>query len=358
MKKHYLLTIAASLACSLAANAETLLPDSTIVYSAKGAKSEKTVYSYTDKQSKEKEEHLAWNAEKSEWTPSWVMNYTYDEAGNNIGQLYQVWNGTKYNDSQSDTYIYDDQGRLTLRDLKAMDGNRHLVESYVFNGDEVTYMGRDTTWDANGDFTYYYLNEKRILNEAGLMLKVTSYSLDWKTIYQTSEKEYDAENRQITDNVKNFLEDGEVDFLINYTWEYDGKSYIQLQRSKKVSATDWDLVGYKYEVKEGNPEEITEYLKYGENGEWKVTSKSFNYYPESEATASESIVTPASTLQIFASNGTLTVTTARKELVQVYDLTGRCRYQATVDGSATINNLPKGLYIVAAGKERCKVIVR
>lgn len=365
MKNHYLLTIAAGLAFSLAANAETLLPDSTVTLNAKGEKTGKQVYHYAENQQKEKDEFLKWDAAKSDWTPSHALSYTYDAAGNKVGELYQFWNGKEYVDSEITAYVFDDQNRMTLRDTKYSDGSRHIVESYKFDGDEATYIGRDTLWKADGSYTVDALNEKRILDDAGNLLKVTSYTQDWDAqgedpVYYVdaiSVSEYDNENRYLKSDIQYFSKAGDVIGTTNLVWEYNGKSYTQIQRQKAASATEWTVQGFKCEVKEGNPEEYTNYYKNGENGEWKADIKYYNYYPAGEVTANDAI-TAEPMLQVMAPEGTISITVNGSRAVQVYAITGGLCYSATVNGSATVSNLPAGIYVVRAGNQVTKVCVR
>ena len=73
-------------------------------------------------------------------------------------------------------------------------------------------------------------------------------------------------------------------------------------------------------------------------------------------TANESIETES--LDIQAADGAIVITTTEAQAVQVYGVTGVCHYNATVSGTATIANLPAGIYIVTAGGETLKVAVR
>lgn len=56
--------------------------------------------------------------------------------------------------------------------------------------------------------------------------------------------------------------------------------------------------------------------------------------------------------------GAIVITTTEATAVQVYGMTSVCHYNATVSGTATIANLPAGIYIMTAGGETLKIAVR
>ena len=56
--------------------------------------------------------------------------------------------------------------------------------------------------------------------------------------------------------------------------------------------------------------------------------------------------------------GAVVITTTEATAVQVYGMTSVCHYNATVSGTATIANLPAGIYIMTAGGEMLKIAVR
>lgn len=225
------------------------------------------------------------------------------------------------------------------------------------------YIRRDTVWKADGNYTVNYTNEKRILDEAGNTIKITSYARDWEAegevyyVYATRVNKFDNENRYAKADLQYFSKTGEVTATNNVVWEYDGKSFTQIQRQKEISTAEWTVMGYKYEVKEGNPEECTDYYKNGENGEWKADYKYYNYYPAGEVTANDAI-TAEPMLQVMASEGTISITVNGSRAVQVYAISGGLRYSATVNGSATVSNLPAGIYVVRVGKQVTKICVR
>lgn len=57
--------------------------------------------------------------------------------------------------------------------------------------------------------------------------------------------------------------------------------------------------------------------------------------------------------EALTADGAIVITTT-----EVYGMTGICHYNATVNGTATIANLPAGIYIVTAGGETLKTAVR
>lgn len=73
------------------------------------------------------------------------------------------------------------------------------------------------------------------------------------------------------------------------------------------------------------------------------------------ATANETIV--ANNSFVSAYNGQIVIRTSVNTSVYIYDLAGHCIISDKINGNGSYN-MPKGLYIVVAGNERSKVIVR
>lgn len=364
MKKYYLLTIAAGLACSMAVNAETLLPDSTIMSDAKGNNVTKFYYFYDSNQRKEKSESFGWDAAKSSWTPESNSTFTNDAAGNNIGQLYRLWDGTAFKDSQIYIYEYDDQNRMTRADLDDKDNNRHFVETYTYKGNEVYVSREDTTWKEDMKFTYSRSKVQRTLDDAGNIIKEvkqdfagTDNGEEVWYVSQITENEYDSEGRftKVTSNYYNKA--GEVSTAMESTWTRDGKNYLQTQRVKNQSASDWMVYESKSEFTGENPEINAVFMKSATTGIWELSYKTYYYYPKGADTANE-LINPESTVKIFVADGSININTTESLSVQVYAINGGCYYHATVNGSAVVSGLPTGIYLVRAGNQSVKVFVK
>lgn len=366
MKKHYLLTIVAGLICSLAANAETLLPDSTIMSNAKGENVSKFYYFYDANQKKEKSESFTWDATKSVWTPESKSSFTNDVAGNTIGQLYQLWDGTTFKDSQIYTYEYDDQNRVTSVDLKDLDNNKHYVETLIYDGKEIYISREDTTWKEVGDTKYTYSRTKlqRTLDEAGYVIKEETQSFagtdDNGEIWYVSlitENEYDSEGRTVKITSDYYNKSGDPLSSVESSWIFDGKNYVQTQRAKNKPDADWMVFESKSEFTGENPEINSNYRKNATTDTWELSNKTYYYYPTGTETANEAIA-PESAVKIFTTDGTISINTTESVSVQVYAISGSCYYNATVDGSVTVSGLPTGIYVVRTNEETVKVSVR
>lgn len=364
MKNHYLLTIAAGLAFSLAANAETLLPDSTITSNAKGENVSKISYSYDADGNKVKSESFKWDAAKSDWTPESKTTFTYDDANNNLGQLYQLLDGTAFKDSQVYEYEYDDQNRMIRNDLRDLSANRHYVETLVYEGKEVHISREDTTWQDAGKYSFSLAKLQQTLNDAGNIVKATTQSYagieDGKEIWYLSQEltnEYDSDGNSTKTVLNSYDKAGEISFTNETSWLRDGKNYTQTQRYKSQSDSDWTVMEFKSEFTGENPEINSFFMKNATTGAWELSNKTYSYYPAGTETANETI-TPDLAVQILTADGAISIHTTESRAVQVYAISGSCYYSATVNGIATVSGLPAGIYLVRVGNQSQKVLVK
>ena len=115
----------------------------------------------------------------------------------------------------------------------------------------------------------------------------------------------------------------------------------------------------KHELTGENPMVLTQYIKYAKEDEWAMDYSDAYYYSQSSSVANETIqqhVAPV--CKVWSANGALTIAVSEATPVQVYTMNGVCRYDATVNGQATIANLPAGIYIVKCPQETFKLKVR
>lgn len=363
MKKHYLLTIVAGLICNLVANAETLLPDSIISYGENGQKITKHYYLYDANRKKIQSEVFDWDVAKSDWALESKTTFAYDAAGNNTGEILYSWNGSGFQESQICTFVYDDQNRLMHVDLNDIDYKRHFVETYAYKGKEIYISQEDTTWMPGRDIIFSRSRTKyqRTLDNAGNVVEevIQSYFEDdneWFTS-RVAESEYDSEGRCAKVVASNYNPYGELSSTEETTRLYDGKSYTQIYRSDVRGESDSRVTETKYEVSGENPEIHSISLKDTTTGTWKFQHKISYYYPSKSSTSNETI-TPESKVKVFAMNGILHIQSAQSMNVQVFAINGSCRYNARVNGTATVSGLPAGIYVVRANDRVIKVNVR
>lgn len=363
MKKHYLLTIAVGLACSWAANAETLLPDSIISYGGNGEKVSKHYYLYDANRKKIQSEVFDWDAAKSDWTLESKITFTYDAAGNNTGENLYSWDGSGFQETQICRFVYDDQNRLIHVDLNSTNSKRHFVETYAYKGKEIYISQEDTIWMPERDIIFSHSRTKyqHTLDDAGNVVKevIQNYFDDdnkWFTS-RVIENEYDSEGRCTKIVAINYNPYGELSSTDETTRLYDGKSYTQIYRFDDGGESDSRVTEAKYEVSGENPEIHSIFLKDKTTGTWKFLHKIAQYYPSKSSTSNETIA-PESKVKVFAIGGALQIQTAQSTHVQVYAINGRCYYNAIVNGTATVANLPAGIYVVRANDRVVKVNVR
>ena len=123
----------------------------------------------------------------------------------------------------------------------------------------------------------------------------------------------------------------------------------------------WSLnYGYKTEMDGDNPKIETHYDCVGTPDDWELSYTQYSYYSEL-LTANETL-TPIAAMKVYPANGSLRIETTQAGTLSVYNISGGCVYNAPADGTAEVNNLSSGIYIVrlqtAAGVETVKVRVK
>ena len=310
-----------------------------------------------------------WDATTSDWADEkfYSYAYTYDERGNQIRTEYEA-----INDGQVSTEIttnsYDDQNRLVSTHF--VSDERHIGESYTYQEDGTcNYMCLDSLFSAGvyTDTTYLY-GQKRTLDEAGNVTKSVYLSFygEWigeeTEVYQFAEENftYDSLNRMQSSNYIEMEKDGTVTYTCDITYTYADDSddnYTEEWIMKEGDETFY--YAEKHELTGENPMVLTQYIKYAKEDEWAMDYSDAYYYSQSSSVANETIqqhVTPV--CKVWSTNGALTIAVSEATPVQVYTMSGTCRYDATVHGQATIANLPAGIYIVKCPQETFKLKVR
>ena len=265
-------------------------------------------------------------------------------------------------------YTYDErQNRLVSTHF--VSDERHIGESYTYQEDGTcNYMCLDSLFSAGvyTDTTYLY-GQKRTLDEAGNVTKSVYLSFygEWigeeTEVYQFAEENftYDSLNRIQSSNYI-WMGDSTDIYTCDITYTYADDSddnYTEEWVMKEGDETSY--YAEKHELTGENPKVLTQYIKYAKEDEWAMDYSDAYYYSQSSSVANETIqqhVTPM--CKVWSANGALTIAVSEATPVQVYTMSGTCRYDATVHGQATIANLPAGIYIVKCQQETYKVKVK
>lgn len=404
MKKHYFLALMASIVCGMSVQAQvsvqpvkpqnnrlqvekagiptlvqepgsqlrsglTYQLDSVVRTNNRGAIDCIFLYEHTDEGFISLLTGYMWDATTSDWADEkfYSYAYTYDERGNRIRTECEA-----INDGQVSTEIttnsYDDQNRLVSTHF--VSDERHIGESYTYQEDGTcNYMCLDSLFSAGvyTDTTYLY-GQKRTLDEAGNVTKSVYLSFygEWigeeTEVYQYAEENftYDSLNRMQSSNYIEMDRDGTVTYTCDITYTYADDSddnYTEEWIMKEGDETFY--YAEKHELTGENPKVLTQYIKYAKEDEWVMDYSDAYYYSQSSSVANETIqqhVTPV--CKVWSANGTLTIAVSEATPVQVYTMSGTCRYDATVHGQATIANLPAGIYIVKCPQETYKIKVK
>lgn len=413
MKKHYILTLMACVLCSLSAEAQVqystqttgpenvsdpalvakqgqqlpqktagllrsaenrLLPDSILDPNDAGGYN-KYIYTYTDDGLTASERTILWDYSAQAYTES-VVEYDYDAHGYVIRQYNSYGSGAESTTIYQNTY--DEQGRLiSTYGVKTNSPDNSYVHShyaYEYDGNDYVYNGCDSTFSADGTVsTISYGKREYYLDEAGYPTKQVQYSFEevdaegnpiWYPWY-VFEYTYDPSGLQTTNSSINYNVDGERTFESFCETVYSddtGLNYVSTYSSRY-----WDYYQnalgepylYRIEKKGGNP--AIEYSIYSnEDGTWQEPQvRRIFYYPQGSEVANETIGENAGpALKAYATDGSLVMTTNGATHVQVFAVTGACHYNATINGTASIHDLPAGIYIIKAGNEALKISVR
>lgn len=366
MKKRYLLTLAAGLICSMAANAETLLADSVVTCLADGTKSLKDVYEYTEAGKESKQLSYAWDAAAGDWKLTRQELSTYDEAGNLTTWKVQAADGEAFKDSVIVTSEYDNQNRIVKSLNEGLLTDTEILTEYAYDGKNVEVLTTTTKPDSEGALTKSYSKLEQVLNDDDLVIEARTYNYkgggpenedSWFLSVKIETSYVDAKGAIDKQRAESYNSKGELFFENNTSYERDGKNWVQTQQYKRVNEKDWTYI-YQRNIFEGeNPEVLTKASSMtGEDDDWTVGSIVYTYYPTGGTTANESIA-PIPTIQVFASDGMIKIETAENQSVQIFGINGYCYYNATVNGYTTVN-LPAGIYVVRAGEQSIKVSVR
>lgn len=325
-----------------ASGSDFSLPDSLVLVNPAGEKMSKEVYSYTAKGLLEKTETLIWDGNSMSWVSYGVSTNTYDEQGRVL--------------------VYtDDSEEAKVKRTFTYEGNTgsYFTESYSEQFPMGFFYKGTVTYDEKGnplsEVEYYRVD----VNGDGLF-DDRDKDADGNPVWAKSSEEkteYDKAGRLVATDYTSYWQD-KVEYTMKLTnvWDGDSKNYEQtlvVQYTGEEPLTQKT----KYEVEEGNPMIGSIYLL-GENGkDWNLMQKEYYYYPKGGSTANETIA-PEQEVKIAALDGNIVVSSPESIRVEVYNLLGKCCYNATVKGYASLSGLSAGIYVVRAGKQVVKVSVR
>ncbi len=396
MKKQYLLGMAVALASAAQAQ-NAALPDSTVTY-WRGEPSEKSVYLYANEQGDLAEQtDYRWNENTQAWEPNSKGEYQYDEAGNLVltkgydwadGQwVSRRWSSSTFdaqgNETEEKHHIwrdgawfllqhtlkqYDDQARLTRQDTYDYDyddEHEHCVDLYTYDesGQHITSITSDTTWMRD---TTLIISDRmdKTLYEGGRIVRTDRYAyygMPNEYLSSIDSTVYNERGQCLIDIQQNFDEAGNLRYTSLLENRYDenlksNRNVYQAVGSKGADEADFSRNETRAEVTYGNPE-ILRWMEHSAltGEEWIEGSTVMTYYPKSGTTANEPLA--AQTLRIQTDDGTIRLTLDQTTDIYIFTLSGKCYYRAKKQGVVTIQNLPKGLYIVRAGNETKKVVV-
>lgn len=380
MKKHYFLLLAAGLLSCLSVNAQNrlndpksergshhpkakgtallpapkvltraaaeALPDSTVFFDyfdgADGDKYGKEVYTYSENGQLVKTEEFEWNPDISEWELWEDYTFVRDERG-------LVVTYTKNNE----------EGEKYVQNFK-YEGNSgtYTAEFSSPYGPTVSYKG-NATYDDFGNCltqTEYIAPD---INGDGV-IDAGDYNADGTPWYKNYEAtyEYDADGKCTKQTYLNFDAAGEVYCKEVTVTVWDGKSYTETDVTEYPEDGETYTYEYKYEVKDGNPEEGLWYWKDKDTGEWDLQDKSLIYYPKGGETGNETVEAPTQDVVVAAADGRILVSALKSVRLEVYNIIGKCCYNAVVNGNGSITGLPAGIYVVRADGKATKVYVR
>ena len=336
--------------------------DSIIRTDENGEKKFKYLYEYTDGGQVLAWTSHAWDKTAADWKDEIThsMRYTYDDSSRVIREVYGIFS-EKVSYTETTINAYDDKGRICRTDF--MTSYNHRTELFHYTEENLClYTSADTLFWGTENEIIGNDKQERYLNDAGNATMIIYYGYDkwlgedtqWYP-YAEENIEYDAQQRVTHSKYVVTDASGKPNFTEEKTYTYDGPVNIY----EKVTTEDGQSTYYaeKEESSGENPVIQTIYEKRARDAEWNILYIEKRYY--SGLTANESIsgsVEPA--FEAYTADGAIVITTTEATAVQVYGMTGVCHYNATVNGTATIANLPAGIYIVTAGGETLKIAVR
>ena len=350
---------------SLLRSTDTALPDSVITTDGNGVNIYRNIYKYDENGRKTEMWYNEWDTETSTWSEeqSSYNTYKYDTNGNEIYHYYE--GTTEYGwDEQETNNLYDEQNRLLQREIKGKYEN--ILDTYTYDGNQCVYYRTRHVISENNNYLTF---EAYTYDDAGNTVKEEIFNFSqldennepmWY-LERVNEYTYDSQNRVIDRTDTWYNEDGSLNSTNeqDYVYVNEGASdYEYYQRVIDASGQQTAYMGQKYELKVGNPTQYIYSEQATENGPWKV-AQIINYYYPGPLTSNETISDNAEpTFKAYATDGSLVITTTGARAVQVYGIAGACHYNATVNGSATISNLPAGIYVIASEGETMKISVR
>lgn len=301
---------------------------------------------------------------------------TYDEDGRTLTEKGYVANpatGERGAMVQSHNYTYNAQGNMIASDntyySNGLSTSRSQTEyEYAENGRSYEMFRYDV--DLNTEDRTLEYGEKYDYTQ----IDAQSYSYVYYTWDMESQAWEDTGGYkyEFTGNNYNFERfdsewDSETDTWVitngrKYINESDGAGnqlYYDAYWDTETNA--WSLnYGYKTEMDGDNPKIETHYDCVGTPDDWELSYTQYSYYSEL-LTANETL-TPIAAMKVYPANGSLRIETTQAGTLSVYNISGGCVYNAPADGTAEVNNLSSGIYIVrlqtAAGVETVKVRVK
>jgi len=233
-------------------------------------------------------------------------------------------------------YEYDEEGRITKFTLKWLNSPTNVVREEVTNYDYSTFE-----YTAKGyiyDGIEYELDDEK---------KVTL----WKNLNNPGEYgEFDGKQYHLGDYHYEYFEGGVS--VIGYDYYEYNYLYIGPHITKRVYVYKPDLMTETmYRSLDGKTWELIS------NNERSVLYKS---NVESGGNPNGNWLTETDVVKVYGSDNAVMISSPESVRIAVYDITGRLLRQHQTEGGGVVSRLPvpKGLYIVKAGNEVKKVVVR
>ena len=271
-------------------------------------------------------------------------NYTYNAQGNMIASDNTYYsNGLSTSRSQTE-YEYAENGRSY--EMFRYDVDLNTEERTLEYGEKYDY----TQIDVNS-YSYIYsewnVESKAWEDTGGYKYEYTGDDFNFERF--NSEWNSETDTWVITDGRKYINESDGAGNQLYYDAYWD------------TETNAWSLnYGYKTEMDGDNPKIETHYDCVGTPDDWELSYTQYSYYSEL-LTANETL-TPIAAMKVYPANGSLRIETTQAGTLSVYNISGGCVYNAPADGTAEVNNLSSGIYIVrlqtAAGVETVKVRVK
>lgn len=100
---------------------------------------------------------VAYSWEDTTWVYSWMNEYTYDAAGNQIERLNSWWGNQMWNNSMLDEYSYNGQGLLMehIYSYWMTPGGWHQSGKYIYTYNANQQVTEELSFEWNGQWDYY-----------------------------------------------------------------------------------------------------------------------------------------------------------------------------------------------------------